>query len=114
MQHCAVTHFLSYSSLGYAYFQNSPEAKSGYNTFFPYIGAFIFVSFISKKSHLFPKLTGEFDLSRGATDAYGASLERLSERVENLLVELGQFIQKQNAIVRQGDLARSRLTPSAN
>ena len=57
MQHCAVTHFLSYSSLGYAYFQNSPEAKSGYNTFFPYIGAFIFVSFISKKYHLFPKLT---------------------------------------------------------
>ena len=57
MQHCAAPHFLSYSSLGYAYFQNSPEAKSGYNTFFPYIGAFIFVSFISKKSHLFPKLT---------------------------------------------------------
>ncbi len=26
MQHCAVPHFLSYSSLGYAYFQNSPDA----------------------------------------------------------------------------------------
>jgi hypothetical protein len=44
----------------------------------------------------------------GAGDRDFAGLQRLAQRVERLRLELRQFVEEKNAVVRERDLARPR------
>jgi hypothetical protein len=49
------------------------------------------------------------DVGVGTGDADLAGFERLAERIEHLALEFGQFVEEQDAEVRQADLARPDL-----
>ena len=51
---------------------------------------------------------GESQRHGGARDTYSAILERLAHDFQNIARELGQFIEKKYAIVRERDFARPR------
>ena len=56
----------------------------------------------------------EHRAARGAGDGDPPFLQRLAHQVEHVAVELGQLVEEQHAVVRQGDLARSRLRSAAD
>src|SRR6478736_9554738 len=56
----------------------------------------------------------EGDMGVGAGDANASGLERLAERIEHRLLELGKLVEKQYAKVREADLARPHTQPAAD
>ena len=47
------------------------------------------------------KLGWKLRLSRGARDVDAAAIERLAQRLEHAPVELGDFVEKEYALMRQ-------------
>src|SRR4029077_8072456 len=56
----------------------------------------------------------EFALPGGARDGDAAGLERLAQSFQRCALELTQLIQKQNAVVGEGNFARCRLGAAAD
>ena len=54
------------------------------------------------------KRDGNDRAARGARDGDPPFLERLAHQVEHVAVELGQLVEKQHAVMGEGDLARTR------
>ena len=54
------------------------------------------------------------DVPLGAGDADAAGLERLAERFERGAVELGEFIQEEDPLMRERNLARPGARPAAD
>ena len=55
-----------------------------------------------------------FHLQRGARDRHHAAFERLAQALEHAAIELGQFIEKQHAAMRETHLAGPRLRTAAD
>ncbi len=51
---------------------------------------------------------------RGACDADEAVFQRLAHHFENIAVELGQFVEKEHAVMRKRNLAGTRIRAAAH
>src|SRR5690554_236916 len=51
---------------------------------------------------------GQAQGAAGARDAHEALFQRLAQRFQHGAAELGQFVEEEDAVMRQADLARAR------
>src|SRR5206468_1353468 len=67
---------------------------------------------VHRRDQLKARRIGDVPLSAGDVDAAG--LERLAQRLERGAVELGQLVEKQDTLMRQRDLPRTRARSAAD
>ena len=67
---------------------------------------------VHRRDQLDPRREG--DVGVGAGDADVAGLERLAQRIEHRPLEFGQFVEEQDAEMREADLARPDPQPAAD